>query len=154
MPFDCKNHNLSVESLRRSLNDECITRAITSDDTAEGVVEVDETTGRSLEILLDWRDLGGQVRVDLRPDLVRGLAGELRQDVLLRVVLEYRARHLRVNLQPPVDGLRRVVLALHQRLAGHVVAARHLWRVEVGVVHPSAGRVYPSTCSAPKKKNG
>lgn len=101
---------------------------------------------RSSSHLLLGRDFGGQVRVDLRPDLVGGLAGKPRQHLALGVVLQYRTRHLRVYLQPPPNRLWRVVHALHQRLAGHVVATRHLGRVEIRVVHPSAGRVYPPAC--------
>src|SRR5690606_6795167 len=57
------------------------------------------------------------------------------------VVVHQRARLVAVDLQALLDGFFAVVVALHQRLAGQVVLAGDLGRVELHVVGAPGRRV-------------
>lgn len=58
--------------------------------------------------------------------------------------LHERSRLGIVRLETLREDLGRVVWTLAERLASHVVLARHLWRVKVVVVHASRGEVDPA----------
>mmetsp|Transcript_9656 Transcript_9656/g.26248 ORF Transcript_9656/g.26248 Transcript_9656/m.26248 type:complete len:260 (+) Transcript_9656:1-780(+) len=80
----------------------------------------------------------------LRRDLLLRRVGLDRLDLIAKV-RDHR-RRARVELgQPPLQRLGIVVLPPHQRLARHVVDARHLGRRKLLVIGAPARRVHPTT---------
>src|SRR4051812_42816167 len=113
-------------------------RTITKDSVVAG--------GR-LELVLEpqRRQRGPYVVVDLAG---RALAVEAAQDALLLVAVHERARLVVVDLEPVLDGLRLVVVALHELRAVLVADALVLRRVELDVVEVPVLDAHPATAEA------
>ena len=71
--------------------------------------------------------------IEAQPNQHRMLTGDR------PVVLDQRLGLLVVHAEPLADGVRLIVVALDQRLAGRVVATCHLGRVELDVVRAARG---------------
>ncbi len=84
----------------------------------------------------------------MRPDLLGLCALESLEHSLLGVVVEHGPRVVREHLEAVANGLWLVVLPLDQVLAGLVVLAVNLGRVEQGVVHAARAGVDPTVLHA------
>src|SRR5690349_15284172 len=97
------------------------------------------------------RILSGQCGEGARGDFLdRAAAGNpavLRAE-LAPVVVDQRPRLRAVDLEAPAHRVLAVVVALHQRLAGEVVAPFALWRIELDVVAAARSRMHAPSAHA------
>lgn len=98
-------------------------------------------------------ELRGESDLQLLPNLVAGVAVELREDSFRLIELQHRLRLVIVNFQSFQKNLRIVVRSLRQRLAGHVVSHWNLRRVELEVVDTTRAHVDVTTFDPVWKKS-